>query len=67
MTKTSTEDQILAELRQSDDAFMTAPEIAENLGMTRQAVTYNLKNLHERGRVGRKEAGSRAVGWWLKD
>lgn len=51
----------------SEDPFMTATEIAERLGMTRQKVLYHLKNLNEANKVGRKEAGSRAVGWWATE
>ena len=44
---------------------MTATEISEHVGKTRQGVKYQLDNLHEQGVVERKAAGSRAVGWWL--
>jgi predicted transcriptional regulator len=61
----STKEEIISHLRKSDDPFMTAPEIAESMDMTRQAISHNLRELHEQGRVERKSAGSRAVGWWL--
>lgn len=63
----STADQIVQILRENDDAFMTATEISNEIGKTRQAVRYQLDNLHDEGRVERKQAGSRAVGWWLTD
>jgi predicted ArsR family transcriptional regulator len=63
----STSDQIVQVLRENDDAFMTASEISDKIGKTRQAVRYQLDNLHDEGRVERKQAGSRAVGWWLTD
>lgn len=66
-TVNSTEEEIMRQLKQSPDPFMTAPEIAERIGMTRQSVSYNLRNLKERGRVDRKKAGSNAVGWWATD
>ena len=46
------------------DPFLTAPEIAEEFGVTRQAVTYRLKKMQEGGLVDRKKAGANSVGWW---
>ncbi|MDZ7689425.1 MAG: helix-turn-helix domain-containing protein [Halobacteriales archaeon] len=45
---------------------MTAPELAEELPLTKDGVTYRLKQMQEKGLVGRKEAGARAVVWWAK-
>jgi biotin operon repressor len=56
---------IIEEFRQTDDAFLTAAEIAESIGMSRQGVNHRLKQLHDEGVVERKKAGGRAVGWWL--
>ena len=50
----------------TNEAFLTAPEIAEEFEVTRQAVTYRLKRMHEDGLVERKEAGASSVGWWAK-
>lgn len=63
-----TPDSEIVELfRESDDAFLTAPEVAESLELTRQAINSRLNNLHEDGVLERKKAGSHAVGWWLVD
>ncbi|MFD1588543.1 MarR family transcriptional regulator [Halorientalis brevis] len=64
--RVSTE-QIINQFESSDDAFLTAPEIAEALGTDRQAINYRLKKLHSKGILRRKEAGSRAVGWWMPE
>ena len=56
--------EILKLFDASDEAFLTAPEIAESFGVTRQAVTYRLKRMKEDGLVNRKEAGASSVGWW---
>lgn len=45
---------------------MTAPEIAEELPITSDAVTYRLKNMKEKGLVERKKTGANAVVWWAK-
>lgn len=63
----STTDEVMRVLKNNDDAFMTAAEIADHVGKTRQAVQYQLDKLLDQGRVERKKAGSRAVGWWESD
>jgi len=60
----STRDRVLRAVRESDDPFITAAEIAEQLGESRSLVNYHLGNLQEDGLVGRKTAGAQAVGWW---
>jgi len=45
---------------------MTAPELAEELPITKSTVTYRLKKMKEDGLIGRKQAGARAVVWWAK-
>lgn len=45
---------------------MTAPELADELPLTKEGVTYRLKKMQEEGLVGRKKAGARAVVWWAK-
>lgn len=58
---------ILDLFAETDAPFLTAPEIAERFGVSRQAITYRLKRMHEEGLVERKEAGSSAVVWWVPD
>lgn len=60
-----TEQDILIVFDGCEDAFMTAGEIADRLDVTRQAVNYRLKQMHEKGLVERKKAGAAAVGWWV--
>lgn len=61
-----TEQDILKEFDASDAPFLTAPEIADEFGVTRQAVTYRLKQMRDEGLVGCKETGASSVGWWAK-
>lgn len=59
-------DQIVRMLRESDDAFMTAPEIADRSPVGGEQVRKQLIELYEQGLVRRKEAGASAVGWWVE-
>jgi len=55
---------ILKLFDESDEAFITAPEIAAQFGVSRQAVNTRLKRMEENGLVASKNAGASAVGWW---
>jgi DNA-binding HxlR family transcriptional regulator len=61
-----TEQDILRVFDAADEPFLTATEIAGGLPVSRQAVTQRLAQMEEKELVGRKEVGSRAVGWWAK-
>ena len=54
----------LRALIENPDRVYTAVEVAEFAGVTQQAAHTHLGKMHERGLVGRKEVGSRAVVWW---
>lgn len=58
------DEEIMEVFYRSNDAFLTAAEIAERLGFSRQAANHRLKQLEDEGLLRRKSAGSRAVGWW---
>ena len=45
---------------------MTAKELAEELPITKDSVTYRLKKMQDDDLVGRKKAGASAVVWWAK-
>lgn len=66
-TKQISDEEILHVFKESEDAFLTAGEIADTFGYTNQGIIKRLNDLHDRGLVERKEAGGRAVGWWLKN
>ena len=61
------ERDILDLFAEADAPFLTAPEIAARVGVTRQAITYRLKRMQEKGLVDRKDVGSNAVVWWVPD
>lgn len=60
------EQEILKLFDREEAPFLTAPEIASEFGVTRQAVTYRLKQMQEKDLVGRKKSGASAVGWWAE-
>lgn len=63
-TESVTEQDILKVFDRADAPFLTAKELADELSFTRQAATYRLKQMHEKGHVDRKQTGARSVGWW---
>lgn len=63
-TEDITEQEILKLFDRAEDPFLTASEIASELSVTRQGVGYRLRQMHEKGRVDRKETGASSVGWW---
>ena len=64
---TVTEADLLACFDAADAPVLTATEIANELPIGRRGVTHRLEQLRERGLVGSKEAGARAVVWWRAD
>ena len=67
-TETACDDhEIVTVFEAADEPVLSAPEIAEAVGMTRQGVTYRLNQLEAEGIVARKRLGSRAVAWWLAE
>lgn len=64
---TVADEKIKNAFRASEDPFMTAGEVAEAVGISRQGANYRLNRLEERGVVSRKKTGARAVGWWLDE
>lgn len=61
------DEEIIEVFRKSDERFLTATEVADEIGVTRQAMNSRLKRLREQGILASKRAGSRAVGYWLVD
>jgi len=59
-----TEQDILKVFDTTDDPFLTAAEIAEQLPISRQAVYHRLEQMREKGLVDKKKTGARGAGWW---
>lgn len=56
---------IVQQFQDADEPFVGASELAEQLGMSRQAMNYRLRQLLDDGVVDRKKVGS-GYGWWLE-
>lgn len=61
------DEDVLAALRSHPDPVATAGDLAEVLDVTAETVRRHLAALHDRGAVGRKTVGARAVVWWVAD
>jgi predicted ArsR family transcriptional regulator len=57
---------LLRKIDEHPDPFLTAPELAEMVTVSKTTVNNRLHELKEEGKVVRKEAGRTAV-WWLPD
>jgi hypothetical protein len=61
-----TEQDILKVFDGTDEPFMTAKEMADELPISREAVHYRLEQMREKNLVGKKKTGARSVGWWAE-
>ena len=59
-----TEQDILKVFDATDDPFLTASEIANQLPISRQAVHHRLEQMREKDLVDKKKTGARGAGWW---
>lgn len=59
--------EILREMRLSPDPVVTATEVAERTGYSGSSVNNKLDELVDEGFVKSKQAGARAVVYWLTD
>lgn len=64
--KKISEQDILRIFDRSEEPFLTASEIAEELPVTVQAVNYRLNQMYEDDLVGKKRTGASSVGWWAE-
>jgi predicted ArsR family transcriptional regulator len=62
-----TDSDVIRALREYHDPVATATDLADVLGVTSETIRRHLTELHEQGRVDRKDVGARAVVWWLAD
>jgi DNA repair exonuclease SbcCD nuclease subunit len=61
-----TEQEILKVFDAADEPVLTTQEVADELPISCDAVTYRLNKMHDEDLVGKKETGARAVAWWAK-
>lgn len=62
-----TDEQLVEIIAKHSDKAVTAGEVAEAAGMTNSGVLQRLNDLAEENAVAKKEVGSRAVVWWVKN
>lgn len=65
-TERVTEQEILKVFDRIEAPFLTAKELAEEIGISRQAANYRLKQMRESDLVDSKKTGARSVGWWAE-
>lgn len=65
--ETITRADIREAVASADEPVVTAREVAEVLGCSREAAYQKLSQLTEDGQIGKKKVGGRAVVWWLAD
>lgn len=63
--RTVKDSQIIEELRAAEDGYLTAPELADRLGITRQGMYRRLVDLEERGIVEQQKLNPSAGIWKL--
>jgi len=63
--QTVSDKDIIALLKQDEDPFLAATEVAEHFGHSRQWAHSRLEALHQDGPVSKKKAGSSSVIWWV--
>jgi response regulator of citrate/malate metabolism len=62
-----TDEEILAVFEESEYPFVTAPEVAEEVGMTSAGVRNRLFKLVDDGAVETRKVGARARCFWLAE
>lgn len=60
-----TDEAILELFRNHSDPVLTAGDVADEFGLSRQGANKRLNKLHEHGSVKRRKVGARAVVWWV--
>ena len=62
-TKSISDDELLSVFERHDAPYMTAGDVADEIGMSRQGVHERLQDLADDGRLESKTNG-RHRGWW---
>ena len=60
-------EDVIEVMVEHSDLFVTAGEVAEEIGVTSTTANERLHELREEGRVERKEVGANAVVWWVPE
>jgi len=60
-----TEAKLVQKIEEHEDPFVTAREVGDMFGVSRQTAYKHLQRLSESGQIEKKKIGSSAVIWWL--
>lgn len=63
----ATREVVLDVLQETPEPVLTAKEVATKLGTSSETARRKLNELHEGGKISRKEVGARAVVWWYSE
>jgi len=61
-----TDEELLDIIREASDPFVTASEVGEAAGVTRQTAHQRLQQLRDDERIRKKKIGASAVIWWIE-
>jgi len=64
---TVSDGEILDVFRKSSDPVLTAPEIADQISISRRGILDRLRNLEENGILQSKKVGGRRTVWWYPE
>lgn len=65
--ETTTRDEVLTTMRDTDGPVVTVGDVAEALNCSRETARRKLTDLHADGHIKRREVGASAVIWWVPD
>ena len=60
-------DKIRVTIRHHHEPFITAVDVAEQLGVARQTAYKYLQRLHDGGELNKRKIGGSAVIWWYDE
>lgn len=62
---TVTDEELIQAIREHEDPFATAGDVADTVGLSGERVRIRLNRLADAGEVDRSKVGGRAVIYWL--
>ena len=65
--RTFMNEDVLDVIESHPDQFVTAGEVADEIGVTNGAVTDRLRELEDSGDLEKKKVGANAIVWWLTE
>lgn len=63
----ASDEEIIRYVEQHQEPFVTASEVADKAGFTRQTAHKRLQEMTDEGEINKKKIGASAVIWWCPD